>query len=142
MRPGAAKGEVGRRALVIDDDAATRELIGTFLEAAGYEVLAADGGEAGIALAATSSPHIIILDLVMPGMDGYAVCRALGSHPTTRLVPIIMITGSDDPTLTRNAFAAGARACVPKPFRREALLAAMRAVVAGRARRDRADEGA
>jgi len=53
VRPGAAKGEVGRRALVIDDDAATRELIGTFLEAAGYEVLAADGGEAGIALAAS-----------------------------------------------------------------------------------------
>jgi CheY-like chemotaxis protein len=120
------------RALVVDDDAGTRELVAAFLESAGYEILAAEEGEAGLLLARTASPDIVILDRVMPGMDGYEICRTLQQDPGTRHIPVIMLTGDNDPALNQKAYAAGARACVPKPFRREALVAAIQAVVAGR----------
>lgn len=64
------------------------------------------------------------LDLQMPGMDGYQVCEILR-----------MVTASDDPALNRKAYAAGAQACVPKPFRRDGLMAAIDAALAGMPRR-------
>lgn len=120
-----------KRALVIDDEKDIRELVASFLETLHYEVLAAEGGERGLQQAATASPDLVILDIAMPGMDGYEVCRRLHQDPTTRQIPVIMITASSDPALTGKAYGAGARACIPKPFRREAFLAAVRTVVAG-----------
>ncbi len=120
-----------RRVLVIDDETDACNLVAAFLEPLGYGILVAESGEAGLALAATESPDMIILDLMMPDMDGYEVCRALRRRPETRQIPVIMITASPDPALNREAYAAGAQACVPKPFRREALVVAVEAVMAG-----------
>ncbi len=117
--------------LVIDDDAATLEFVTALLEAANCEVHAAESGEAGLLLAAAAPLDIVVLDVMMPHMDGYMVCRALGDGAGTSHIPVIMLTGADDPALNRKAYAAGARACVPKPFRREALIAAIQAVLAG-----------
>ena len=125
---------------MIDDDAATLYFVRALLESADYEVHAAQSGEDGLTLAAGVRPDVVILDVMMPHMDGYAVCRALGDDPGTSHIPVIMLTGADDPALNRNAYAAGAKACIPKPFRREGLIAAIQAVVAGRARTDRGDE--
>lgn len=122
------------RALVIDDEAGIREIVAAYLEPLGYEVLTADRAERGLALAAKQAPDIVIVDLMMPDMDGYAFCRALRQATGTPGVPVIMITASHDPALTGRAYAAGAQACVPKPFRREALITAVQAVVAGRPR--------
>ena len=119
------------RALVIDDDAQTRDLVAAFLVGPGYEVRSAKDGVSGLNLADAEPPDIILLDLLMPGMDGYEVCRILRARPTTREIPVVMLTVSDDPGLNREAYAAGAWACVTKPFRREALIATIESVRAG-----------
>ena len=117
-----------KRVLLIDDETSIHEFVARFLEPEGYEILSADRGERGLLLAAREVPDLIIVDLVMPGMDGYAVCRSLREGAATRRTPIIMLTGNDDPALNRNAYAAGAQACILKPFRREALIAVIQAV--------------
>lgn len=120
-----------RRVLVIDDDAQTRDLLAATLGSKGYEVRCAEAGAPGITLAAAEPPDIVVLDLQMPGMDGYKVCEILRRGEHTRHIPIIMLTASDDPALNRKAYAAGAQACVPKPFRKDGLIAAMEAALAG-----------
>jgi CheY-like chemotaxis protein len=125
-----------RRVLVIDDDAQTRTLVTALLEPAGYAVRSADGAVAGLGLADAELPDLVVLDVQMPGMDGYEVCRRLRAGPRTQRIPIIMLTASDDPGLNRQVYAAGAQACVPKPFRREGLVATIEAVLAGRPREE------
>ncbi|MFB3817159.1 MAG: PleD family two-component system response regulator [Candidatus Methylomirabilales bacterium] len=115
--------------LAIDDDPHTRELIAAILELTGCRVLIAEDGAAGLRLAERHRPDAILLDLSMPGMDGYEVCRALADRPATQRIPVIFVTSSDDPGLNRRAYALGAFACVPKPFRREALVSTIQAVV-------------
>jgi two-component system cell cycle response regulator len=120
-----------KRVLVIDDDAKARGLVAAFLEPIGYDVRAADGGVAGLALAHAEPPDVILLDLQMPGMDGYEVCRILRQGPKTGTIPVVMLTASDDPHLNREAYAAGAQACVLKPFRQQGLLVAIQAALTG-----------
>jgi CheY-like chemotaxis protein len=122
------------RILVIDDDNMTLQFVGTLLRSAGYEVQVAADGPAGLALATSAPPDIVLLDVVMPAMDGYEVCRRLQNGPKTQNVLVIMLTASGDPTLNHQAYAAGAYACVPKPFRREALIATIESVRAGATR--------
>lgn len=119
-----------KRVLVIDDDAQARSLVAAFLEPAGYEVRSAQGGVPGLLAADADPPDVILLDLQMPGMDGYEVCRVLRHGEKTRRIPVVMVTSSDDPHLNREAYAAGAQACVPKPFRKEGLIAAIEAALA------------
>jgi CheY-like chemotaxis protein len=116
--------------LVIDDEAQTRELVAAVLGSSGYEVRGAEGGVKGIALADTEPPDVVLLDVQMPGMNGYEVCRVLRQGPKTRRIPVVMLTASDDPHLNREAYAAGAQACVPKPFRQEGLIAVIEAALA------------
>ena len=118
-----------RRVLVIDDDPDVCALISAMLEPKSYEVHGAEGGEIGVVLANAELPDIILLDLQMPGIGGYQVCRLLHEGERTSRIPIIMLTASDDPALNRTAYAAGAHACVPKPFRREALIAVIEAAL-------------
>lgn len=127
---------MARRVLVIDDDHQTRDLVSATLGSAGYEVRCAEAGAPGFTLAAAEPPDIIVLDLQMPGMDGYKVCGILRRGVRTRQIPIIMLTASDDPALNRKAYGAGAQACVPKPFRREGLIAAIEAACAGMSRQN------
>jgi CheY-like chemotaxis protein len=127
------------RVLVIDDDAQVRALVAAILESEGYEVHGATGGVEGLTLADTDPPDVVLLDLQMPGMNGYEVCRVLRHGPKTRRIPVVMVTVSDDPHLNRDAYAAGAQACVPKPFRKEGLIAVIEAALAqGRGTKGRA----
>ncbi len=119
---------MARRVLVIDDDAKARALVAAMLEPSGYEVAPAETGGRGLHLASDSAPDLILLDVEMPGMDGYEVCRRLRQEPKTHRIPVVMLTATDDPALNRLAFAAGAQACVPKPFRREGLIAVLETV--------------
>jgi len=118
--------------LVIDDESQTRELVAAILESEGYEVRGATGGVNGLTLADTEPPDVVLLDVKMPGMNGYEVCRVLRQGPKTRRIPVVMLTASDDPHLNREAYAAGAQACVPKPFRKEGLIAVIEAALARR----------
>jgi CheY-like chemotaxis protein len=126
---------VRKRVLVIEDEAAVREGMLALLALAGYEVLSAEGGEQGLRLANAERPHGILLDLHLPDLDGYEVCRRLQENSSTRGIPVVMVTGSGDPALNRRAYAVGARACVPKPFRSQALIATLEATLSGRRRR-------
>jgi twitching motility two-component system response regulator PilG len=126
---------VRKRVLVVEDEAAVREGIVTLLTFAGYQVLGAERGERGLQLANTERPHVILLDFRLPDLDGYEVCRRLRENPATREIPVVMVTGSEDLALNRRAYAAGAKACVLKPFRGEALIATLEAALAGKRRR-------
>jgi len=122
------------RILVVDDDRLLRQMVRDFLEVAHFAVAEAVDGPDGLAQAAASRPDLILLDLMMPGMDGYTVCRTLQAEQATRAIPVIFLTASPDLSLNRQAFAAGAVACLTKPFRREALLAVVNTTLQGMTR--------
>ncbi len=81
--------------LVIDDDARDRRLIADTLEAEGYSVLGADDGEEGLELVRREHPAVVLLDLLMPGLDGFAVVERLRADPSTAAVPIVVLTAKD-----------------------------------------------
>lgn len=126
---------IRKRVLVIDDDAEAQSLVAAILGPAGYTVQGAMGGAQGLLLAEADRPDLVLLDLQMPGMDGYEVCRLLRRGTKTRHIPVIMVTASDDPTLHRKAYALGAQACVPKPIRQGALISTIQVVLAGTVRK-------
>lgn len=129
------------RILVVDDDRLIRQMVRDFLEIATFAVAEAVDGPDGLARAAAIQPDLILLDLMMPGMDGYEVCQRLKADPATEKIPVIFLTATPDLSLNRQAYAAGAVACLTKPFRREALLAVVNTTLHGTARRGKADEG-
>src|SRR5206468_1010418 len=83
------------RILVVDDVEANVRLLEARLSAEYYEVLTARDGEAALRLAATERPDIILLDVMMPGLDGFAVCRKLKEDPETRHIPVVLVTALD-----------------------------------------------
>jgi uncharacterized protein (TIGR02266 family) len=111
------------RILLVDDVDLFLELERTFLKRFGCEILTAKSGEEAIAKAREHRPDLILLDVVMPGMGGYAACRRLKDDPETGKIPVVFVAG--DPDLRRMA-EAGGDDLVSKPVRREALLEAIR----------------
>ena len=111
------------RILVVDDDHLIRQMARDLLESASYFVEEAVDGADGLTQAAAFQPDLILLALMLPDMDGYAVCRTLKADPATRAIPVIFLTASTDSDVTRQASAAGAVACLRKPFELNALLA-------------------
>src|SRR4030043_1038068 len=116
----------GKRILVVDDDAKTVELVKLYLNRDGYKVLVAYDGVEALRLARESHPDLIVLDLMLPGLDGLEVCRTLRSETN---VPIIMLTArtTDDDKLT--GLGLGADDYVSKPFSPKELAARDRAVL-------------
>ncbi len=119
-----------KRMLIVDDEALSRALLRDCLQAAGYEPLEARDGTEGLAKAASLPPDVILLDVLMPGLDGFEVCQGLKANPATTPIPVIFVTMVQDATLNRRAYQAGGAACILKPVRREALLALLAAVLA------------
>jgi CheY-like chemotaxis protein len=119
------------RILIIDDDAMMCQFVTATLAAAGYTVEAATIATEGLARAQAAPPDGILLDLQMPDVDGFEVCRRLRADPRTAGVPVVMLTASEDRDLFRQAKQHGAIACVPKPFRRTSLVATIDSVLAG-----------
>jgi adenylate cyclase len=116
------------RILVVDDVPANVRLLEAVLAAQGYEVVAAgDGGEALEAVAA-QQPDLVLLDVLMPVLDGYEVCRRLRADPATAVLPVVMVTSSEGQEKTR-AIAAGADDFIPKPFDHEELLVRVRSLL-------------
>jgi CheY-like chemotaxis protein len=125
------------RILVIDDDPDHRKMVRALLETASFEVGEAGDGVDGLVQVQAFNPDLILLDLTMPGLDGHAVCRTLKAEPATRAIPVIVFTGSPDPRLHSHVYAAGAAACLTKPFRPAALLALVRTTLQGIVRREK-----
>ncbi|MFQ3565435.1 MAG: response regulator [Aggregatilineales bacterium] len=116
--------------LVVDDDIDSLKLIGLMLQRNGYEVIAANAGHQAIARAATDRPDLIILDVMMPDMNGYEVCRRLRNNPDTRKIPIIMFTAKtliDDKVA---GFEAGADDYLTKPTHPAELASRVKSILA------------
>ncbi len=122
-RPGA------RTILVIDDDPLTRTLLRDTL-GADFTILEAADGTTGLTQARQRSPDLILLDVLMPGLDGYATCARLKADPATKAIPVLFVTSSRERALDQKAYTVGGLACIPKPFRREALLAVVQTTLA------------
>ncbi len=109
--------------LIVDDEPSMREAMADLLQAEGYHPIVAQNGAEALVRAAEFTPDLILLDVMMPGMDGFAVCRRLRSDPLLAQVPIIMLTSLDDYASRLQGFKAGADDFVSKPFRQIELLA-------------------
>jgi len=109
--------------LVIDDDSDIRKLVDKILAAQGYKVSQAEDGESGLGLAIVKKPDLIILDLNLPKMGGFEVCRRLKADESTRKIPVIMLTAAyaewED---AKKGFRLGADEYVIKPFAADLLL--------------------
>ncbi len=104
------------RVLVIDDEPDVRWLLRLSLERVGHEVLLAEDGLRGVAMAQRQRPDAIILDLMMPVMDGYGVLDALAKDGRTSEVPVLVLTAKAIPSEEEQVTRAGARRFVTKPF--------------------------
>lgn len=118
------------RLLVVDDVPLQLQRMRSILEPAGYEVFCAQKGVDAHKLAEDCMPDLILLDVMMPDMDGYAVCSRLKENPSTRRIPIIFVTVDDDPDCETRCFALGAADFIAKPIRPPVLLARIQAHMA------------
>jgi CheY-like chemotaxis protein len=110
-------------ALIADDDADILWLISLTLERDGYEVVTAKDGPAALESVLDRVPHLVVLDLMMPGIDGCEVTRRLRAEEATRDVPIMIVTALAEESQAAKALAAGADAYLSKPFSPRELLA-------------------
>jgi CheY-like chemotaxis protein len=101
--------------LIVDDDPGQRLLMRTALEPKGFEVIEADDGVEGCRLYGEHRPDLVLVDLMMPRMDGYELCRELRGHAQSANVPIVVVTGCEDIASIVRAYEAGATDFVPKP---------------------------
>jgi adenylate cyclase len=120
--------ELGAKVLVVDDVPESRRLLDALLAHQGYDVVLAADGHAALELVDSTDPDLVLLDVVMPQMDGYAVCRRLREHEQTAVLPVIMVTSSTGQEKKR-AIEAGADDFVQKPLDHDELLTRVRSLL-------------
>ena len=142
MGPEPGPGDVGRSTfeaetlLVIDDSGTVRRLLGNILDRQ-YRVLAADSGETGLAMALEHTPDLILLDVMMPGMDGFTVCTRLKADSRTREIPVLFLTVLSGEGDEMRALEAGGIDFIPKPISHAVLCARVRNQLALKRTQDR-----
>lgn len=120
------------RAVVIDDSKTQALRLAATLERHGFTTEVAFDGEAGVRACAAAPPDVVLSDVLMPGVDGYEVCRRLKSSASTRDIPVMLLTSLADPMDVVRALAAGADNFVTKPYEDEQLIARVERMVRGR----------
>jgi CheY-like chemotaxis protein len=110
------RGTTKPRVLVVDDDAATRMLCSINLRRAGLEVLEAEDGMRGLERALADRPDFVVLDVMMPRLDGFELAAKLHGDERTRRIPLVFLTAESDRKKRKRARALGALAYVTKPF--------------------------
>jgi CheY-like chemotaxis protein len=123
--------------LAADDDPDILLLMTLTLERDGYDVVAAKDGLSALEAAVERVPHLVLLDLMMPGLDGYEVTRRLRREPTTKDLPILIVTAAAEESQAARALEAGADAYMKKPFSPRDLLAKTAALILERRPRSR-----
>jgi two-component system, sensor histidine kinase and response regulator len=126
--------------LVVDDQAANLRAVSALLTRHGYAVITADSGAQALALAGNCQPDLILLDMIMPGMDGFALLREIKQDARLRRVPVVFLTAAQDRELLIRAFDSGAVDYVTKPFMPEELLARVSAHVGLKQTQDRLEQ--
>lgn len=102
--------------LIIDDEEATVDMLKTYLEIGGHESVGAYNGNDGLILAQMEMPELLILDLMMPEMDGYEVCKRFRNHPQLQGIPIIIVSARTEQSAIDKAISMGASAYLTKPI--------------------------
>ena len=121
-RKGANMGSI-RKILIVDDSATERHMLSDLLTKAGYDVVASGNGEDAIVKARQDKPDLILMDVVMPGLNGFQATRAISRDPLTKSIPVIMCTSKSQETDKIWGLRQGARDYVVKPVDRDELLA-------------------
>jgi len=128
-----AKNKVGamaiRKILIVDDSPTERHVLNDMLTRAGYEVVTSDNGEDAILKAKSLKPDLILMDVVMPGLNGFQATRAISRDPDTRAIPIILCTSKSQETDKIWGMRQGARDYIVKPVNRDELLEKIAAIV-------------
>lgn len=135
MNPTPLTHPSGSRVLVVDDTAENLQVVSTILRAAQYAVSVARSGQQGLDIAQRTPPDLILLDLVMPGMDGFEACRQLKANAALREIPVIFLTASHEKDDVVKGFELGAVDYVTKPFNAAELLSRVQTHVQLRAAR-------
>jgi CheY-like chemotaxis protein len=104
--------------LIVDDDERNRKLLDVFTRADGYRTISSKNGAEALALAASCKPRLILLDLMMPGMDGFEVVRHLKENPVTQAIPVLIVSALDDIASQQRITAGGVDDFIRKPVDR------------------------
>jgi DNA-binding NarL/FixJ family response regulator len=120
---------MAKQLLVVDDDPSLLLAVSDTLRAENYEVITARRGSEAMVRVAESLPDLIISDIRMPGMDGYALVRNLRSAPRTRLIPIVFLTAKDETADRIAGFRSGVDAYITKPFETDELVAVVKSIL-------------
>ena len=131
--PAHAQGRI----LVVDDQPANLRAVSALLSRSGYQVVTAGNGDDAMRLAIEQVPDLLLLDMMMPGMDGFELLAGIKQHPALLRLPVVFLTAAQDRELLLRAFDAGAVDYVTKPFMPEELLARVNAHVGLKLTRDR-----
>ncbi|HXJ61711.1 MAG TPA: hybrid sensor histidine kinase/response regulator [Verrucomicrobiae bacterium] len=123
--------------LVVDDQLSNIQIVGSVLGKLGHEIIPACDGPSALKRLALRPPDLILLDLLMPGMDGYEVCRHLRENPTWRDIPVIFLSAADDKDFIVRALEAGGVDYLIKPFNHAELVSRVRTQLALKSARDR-----
>ena len=115
--------------LVVDDNATNVKLLTKLLAVEDYEVSTADSGKAALEMIEQAAPDLVLLDVIMPEMSGYEVCRAIRANPKTRLLPVIMVTALDPTDERVKGIEAGADDFLEKTGDAKRFLARVKAVL-------------
>ena len=120
QKSGSAKPS--QKILIVDDGEVERKYISRALEKGGYQVVTAENGEMGLKLAMEEKPDLVLLDFIMPGIHGDAVCKRLKMDEKTKRIPVVFLTGSVKPASVIQSYESGAEYYLSKPIGSKELL--------------------
>jgi twitching motility two-component system response regulator PilH len=121
------------RVLLIDDELQIAHVMRLLLEQRGHSVLVAEDGSRGLALAQRQAPDVILLDIMMPIMDGFATLEALQASPRTSSIPVLIVSAMQPEQVEQRCYSLGARGYVQKPFDAGILIGTVEELAASRA---------
>lgn len=117
------------KVLIIDDSPTEMQLLTNIMEKNGYQVITAENGEAGVAVAKKTQPEVILMDVVMPGMNGFQATRQLSKDEKTSHIPVVIITTKDQETDRIWGMRQGAKDFLTKPVQENKLLTTVRGLL-------------
>lgn len=120
---------MAKRVLLIDDEEDMVEMVSLSLSTGGYDAISATDPKTGLKKAASEKPDLILLDVMMPGTDGYEICKILKKQEETKNIPIIFFTAMGDPDMTNKVADCGGIDYITKPFEPEEMLKKIRKAI-------------
>lgn len=117
------------KVLIVDDEPLNLEVLESFLHGTGYKIIRAANGEAALNVLDKESIDLILLDIMMPGIDGYGLCKKIKSQERTRFIPVLMVTSLDNKSARVVAVADGADDLITKPVDKKELLVRVNSLI-------------